>query len=778
MVVWHAVGAAVITYVVAAVPAMFFVTGSLLAKSFASRPAPRVVVDRLRRALIPFWVFAAVVWAVLLISHAVDGSPFTAPPWRDLVFWVLPFNDPHGSVWEGGYATAPLWYLRALLWVIVASPVLWWMIRRGRTATLSFLVAGIGVLEYLYRTGRFTGTVAWRVGDGFVYGLFVALGFVHRQGVFDRLTRLGWSVVAFVAGAGAAAWLLTQPVADHVVNDSHPAHVLVGLTWLAVFMAARPVLVTVASTAGARRVVGVLSRRSLTVYLWHPPAIVITYLALRGLGDLPAGVHTALLLAGTTAIVVLAILVFGWVEDLANRRPARLWPLGTAVGRHRARPRIAAYPPVFAQLCGAVAIVVLAVALLPPPSLRHRTGSSVAARQAGVGGVVDVGAPGAPPAAAVTAADKVTGNNNIGLRVPSQQPKTPGANATTGGTSVVVPGSPGAGTNGGAGNRQLAPTTPVHDDRSIEVQMAELIEEFVASQALPGVQVAIHRDGDLDWAYAGGTDLFGKPLTASTRYDIASATKSLTGALVWQAIDKGLIDPDAPLPSLTVVPSFPYSNDITVRQLLAHKTGLVNYRSTPGYDAYGDSVVTPELAVEWSGDMPLEFDPGSRSSYSSVNYLVLGLVLEQVEGRSYGSLLTEMLNEAGLRNVRPSSSAPGLPNFSASGVLMTASELAHWGSALLDRNTPQLSSEAIVAMENADRDTTIGEGLEGYCPCSGGPGGVNWTAFGYAGSVTLFEYAPASRLSIAVNLSDSLYEPEGREDATLDLIQRLRVIVG
>src|SRR5206468_2103994 len=103
------------------------------------------------------------------------------------------------------------------------------------------------------------------------------------------------------------------------------------------------------------------------------------------------------------------------------------------------------------------------------------------------------------------------------------------------------------------------------------------------------------------------------------RFDIESITKTFTAALVWRAVDKGLINLDAPLTSLPAVPEFGYLQ-LTPRQLLTHSTGLVNYRDAPGYDA---SIDTPRKALALSAAQPLKFTPGTSSEYSSSNYLVL-----------------------------------------------------------------------------------------------------------------------------------------------------------
>ena len=78
VVTWHTYGWAPITWVVAAVPAMFFVSGHLLARSFARRPARIVVADRLRRLLIPYWLFGLVAWLVMVGARRLEHTPETA----------------------------------------------------------------------------------------------------------------------------------------------------------------------------------------------------------------------------------------------------------------------------------------------------------------------------------------------------------------------------------------------------------------------------------------------------------------------------------------------------------------------------------------------------------------------------------------------------------------------------------------------------------------------------------------------------------------------------
>ena len=103
-------------------PAMFFVTGALLEGSLERRGLRATLWPRLRRLLIPYWVYAACCWVAML----VDGW---RPTVGDALRWAVPLVDPTGSDALPGL-WIPLWYLRAYLWFLLASGVIRWVQQR------------------------------------------------------------------------------------------------------------------------------------------------------------------------------------------------------------------------------------------------------------------------------------------------------------------------------------------------------------------------------------------------------------------------------------------------------------------------------------------------------------------------------------------------------------------------------------------------------------------------------------------------------------------------
>lgn len=749
VIIWHAFGAAAITYVVSAVPAMFFVTGSLLAKSLSHRPALAVLVDRGRRVLGPLAIFSAVAIGAMTTAWAIAPSDGTALPWRGLVLWFVPVADPSGSAWEGGYVSSPLWYLRTLLWLLILSPLLLRAFRRWPAPTVAVPVAIVLALDIV---GRNPGWVVpglpdlvWQAGDVALYGVFLILGFAHRLGKLDHVSTRGWLAVAGVAAAGAAAWVALQPVPGMVVNNSHPAHLLVGLAWLGLIMGGRSWLERLARARRSGAAIAWVTQRTMTIYLWHAAALVVTRHALARLGDLPAGAWGAGLLAGTAAVMTLVVLAFGWAEDRAGRRPARLWPAARRGSTGDASTRARRAPPARARRLGLPAATGVA-ALVVVSSL--------------IGG-------------------STAGASGIRAPVPSQAPPRPTFKAAAAGVAVPAKAVP-APLFARVGNgivwspRTLAPPAPRDMARALQRE----IDAWGEDENVPGAQVGVLLPRRATWVGAFGTDPFAvAPVTVASRFDLTSATKSFTAALVFQLADEGRFDLDGPLPAIESAPLLVDHGAMTARQLLAHRSGLVNYRDTQAYRSDPLGMDTAEEAVAAAALEPRSSPPGARAEYSSTNYLVLGLLIQQVSGQTFDELLAERLvRPLRLRNTTQLPPGPAAPNSGTSGIVTEPRDLLRWGAAAY-RDRAVSSDRSFGAMEGLDPASSLGPGTVGMCPCGKTADGQPWWEWiGYTGSTTAVVYSAARDMVFTIRVTDDLWQP-GRFESVLDLAARLDGIV-
>ncbi|MCU1346656.1 MAG: hypothetical protein JWL70_2922, partial [Acidimicrobiia bacterium] len=121
-------------------------------------------------------------------------------------------------------------------------------------------------------------------------------------------------------------------------------------------------------------------------------------------------------------------------------------------------------------------------------------------------------------------------------------------------------------------------------------------------------------------------------------------------------------------------------------------------------------------------------------------------------------------------------SEPGEPNFAASGLTPTATQLNHWAVDLLQDNGPGLSPQALDAMNQIDPTSALGAGLWGYCPCTSDNGHPQFAAVGHSGAGTELQYSRDPNVSISINLSDSIWVPDNRQDQLTQLFTKLRQI--
>ena len=140
------------------------------------------------------------------------------------------------------------------------------------------------------------------------------------------------------------------------------------------------------------------------------------------------------------------------------------------------------------------------------------------------------------------------------------------------------------------------------------------------------------------------------PAKALTVYRIASVSKSLTAVAAMQLAEKGKLDLDAPVQKY--VPSFPTKIfPVTTRQLLAHLSGIRNYKPGEGERTNRYNTLTEALSI--FKDDPLDFEPGTRYGYTTFGYTLLGAVIEGASGMTFADYLRDnIFKPAGMQHTQ------------------------------------------------------------------------------------------------------------------------------
>ncbi|WP_189331037.1 acyltransferase family protein [Actinoplanes ianthinogenes] len=329
VIVYHLFGWSWLSIVMPAMGVMFALAGSLTAASLEKRPANRVVTSRLRRLLPPLWLLGLMAVPVMIAlgwAQEEDGEhPFT--PWK-LAFWILPLGDPPGSE-LGVDSWEPLWYIRAYVWFILLSPILWLLWKRLGPACWLLVLAPIAAIALLDKTGfglpETADVVMW---DFVTYAACWIMGFAHRDGRLARLRPATVVTLVLLLG-GAALYYQNGHQGEDAwdLNDVSESQSLYSLAFVLLALRWQPSMAWLSRLRPLDRAVTLLNNRAVTVYLWHNLAIaaiwpVLTFLALDDLGHLEKPVTLAM----TFLLTGVAVVLFGWVEDLAAQRRPRLWP--------------------------------------------------------------------------------------------------------------------------------------------------------------------------------------------------------------------------------------------------------------------------------------------------------------------------------------------------------------------------------------------------------------------------------------------------------------------
>lgn len=179
----------------------------------------------------------------------------------------------------------------------------------------------------------------------------------------------------------------------------------------------------------------------------------------------------------------------------------------------------------------------------------------------------------------------------------------------------------------------------------------------------PGMQVLIEKDGALlvDGNY-GFADLENRvPVTADSVFCIGSISKQFGAAAAMQLVEEGKLSLDDALAKY--LPDFPRAERITIRNLLQHTSGIADFEYEGAWPRSMGLERTPAEMVATFRDLPPRFEPGQEWSYSSSNYILIGLVLEKITGEPLAQLMkTRVFDRAGLEHTRFCSSYELIPN--------------------------------------------------------------------------------------------------------------------
>ncbi len=280
----------------------------------------------------------------------------------------------------------------------------------------------------------------------------------------------------------------------------------------------------------------------------------------------------------------------------------------------------------------------------------------------------------------------------------------------------------------------------------------------------------------------------GSNVSNETIYRIASITKPMTAVAIMQLAEKELLDLDAPIQ--TYLPDFPKKpeGEITTRMLLAHTSGLSEYKSSKESNSNKNYASLTEVMNVFM-DRDLENNPGETFFYTTYGYVVLGAIIESVSGLNYGDYMKQHIwDKLGMEQTSVEESGTTYKNKAAlyhrqsngkikdaiptdlsiktpgGGVQSSVGDLLRFGKGLL--NNELITAESLTfmltdtGMKKEGNPYGLGFYLYGENPNFGNVYGHNGTQIGSSG---IFFILPDQNVCIAVlsNTSGALNEVFG-----------------
>lgn len=185
------------------------------------------------------------------------------------------------------------------------------------------------------------------------------------------------------------------------------------------------------------------------------------------------------------------------------------------------------------------------------------------------------------------------------------------------------------------------------DSKSAAIQ--SLLDDARHISGVPGMSISILVDSEVLYFSSGYADRE-KELSASenTLYELASVSKAFTGLGILLLEEQGLLSMTDPVQKYLPWFTLKYQGrlvdmqSLTLNNFLHHTSGLTNIRHTQNIPQ-GNTPDMLQKTVEMLANAELEFPPGEQYNYGTVNYDVLGLVIEMVSGQSYEDFMKEQV---------------------------------------------------------------------------------------------------------------------------------------
>lgn len=289
------------------------------------------------------------------------------------------------------------------------------------------------------------------------------------------------------------------------------------------------------------------------------------------------------------------------------------------------------------------------------------------------------------------------------------------------------------------------------------------VAEALTRRGGVGASVAVVENGRVVLAKGYGRPALGSTTSVGddTLFAVGSVTKQFTSAAILLLAEEGRLSVDDKVSKY--YPDLTRASDITLLDLMNHVSGYRDYYPLDFVDRRMAAPIAADTLLQEYAGAPLDFEPGTKWSYSNTGFILLGRIVEKVTAQPLGSFLDRRIfTPVGMRHTlfEPTASerrlARGYTSFAlsplepatreasgwtggAGGIYSTAGDLALWDVALMDGRVLKPASWALMT-----RPRVLADGTSSGYGCGLG--------IGTRGPVTVLSHGGAVSGFIASNM--------------------------
>lgn len=319
-------------------------------------------------------------------------------------------------------------------------------------------------------------------------------------------------------------------------------------------------------------------------------------------------------------------------------------------------------------------------------------------------------------------------------------------------------------------------------------RLERAFEKAMQATKAPAMTAAVGVPGRGVWSATRGAAVNGGE--APRWFGFASVGKMFTAAVVLQLVEENKLSLDDKLARW--FPDYPNAKAIMIDHLLSHTSGIYSFQNDPALQARR-GYRAPEELIEIARAHGNGFCPGEYWAYSNTGYVMLGRIVERIEGRPFHELLTtRLIQRLGLKSTKalaPQEKASGIARphpskpseeitgntvsttpYAAGNVVATAADMIEFwqallGGKILKRETMHGQFQRLYPM--FDQTTFYGRGVMLYDVPSKDGRRLTWLGHGGGapGSKALVAYSVDARAFVAVALNN-----DGSAEATVNLL--------